>query len=191
MKNLSKLLLLAGLALILGGCVRKVIVSEALQIAKGTKLYLAYNVWYTDPEDISALNYQTGKILPFGTEVEVIKANARSVTFVTRNDNKQFKIDFDRGWMLVPIEKYLPKIFVTKDRAELSKGINAEFMDKISRGVVCPGMNKREVILAYGYPVPYMTPSLDSDTWVYGTDRLDTVRIVYKGNKVNTILKID
>ncbi len=184
-------MLLAIFAVILGGCARTVIVAEALQVAKGTKLYLAHNIWYTDPDNIPALNYQTGKIIEFGTEVEVLKATPSSVTFVTRKDNKQFTIVYDESWMLVPIEKYLPKIFVTKNREELEKGIPPEILDKISRGIVTPGMLKREVILAYGYPVPYMTPDINADTWVFGTDRLDTVRVVFKGNKVNTILKLD
>ena len=61
--------LLAGLAALVTGCADPVIFAEVFQQQEGQKLYTRYNLWYTDPGNISSLNIQEGSRLPIGTEI--------------------------------------------------------------------------------------------------------------------------
>ena len=51
------------------GCTDPVVFAEALQMRKGDKVYTKYNLWYTDPMNISCLNIQEGSFIPVGTEI--------------------------------------------------------------------------------------------------------------------------
>lgn len=173
------------------GCARVVIVQEALQLPEGAKTYTNYNIWYEDPDNISSLNYQKGRLLPFGTEVEIVEANGRSFTFREKSNGQKFRISYDESWMMIPIEDYLKRLLTTKTPEELVAGIKPSVLEKISKGLVDEGMTRKEVLLAYGYPVVHRTPSLKDDTWIYWKEPLVTTRVVYKGDIVIAILKFD
>ena len=173
------------------GCARVVIVQEALQLPEGAKTYTAYNIWYEDPDNISSLNYQKGRLLPFGTEIEIVEADGRSFTFREKSNGQKFRISYDESWMMIPIEDYLKRLLTTKTPEELVAGIKPSVLEKISKGLVDEGMTRKEVLLAYGYPVVHRTPSLKDDTWIYWKEPLVTTRVVYKGDIVIAILKFD
>jgi len=179
------------LPVLFSGCARTVIVQEALQLPEGAKVYTNYNIWYDDPDDISSLNYQSGKFMPFGTEVEIVEADGRSFTFREKSNGQKFRISYDESWMMIPIEDYLKRFLTTKDREQLSAGIKPAVLDKVSKGLVDEGMTRKEVLLAYGYPVVHRTPSLKDDTWIYWIKPLVTTRVVFKGDIVIAILKFD
>jgi hypothetical protein len=42
-----------------------------------------------------------------------------------------------------------------------------------------------------GFPVVYRTPSIKEDTWIYLTGKMDTLRIIFAGDKVIDILRFD
>jgi hypothetical protein len=194
---------LVGAIFLLPGCARNVIVSEALQLPEGAKIYTRCNIWYQDPDDISAVNYHTGNILPFGTEVEEVEADMGSVTirpfleksrgsvaFKVKKTGQEFYISYDETWMMIPMEEYLRRIFSDKPQKDLAKGIKSSIYEKIIRGIVEEGMTRKEVLLAYGYPVVHRTPSLLEDTWVYWDAKMNTARVIFKKDKVTAILKI-
>ena len=188
-----KWLLLITLALVqtilTTGCSTKVSVQEVLQMPMNTKIYTNGNIWYEDPEDISSLNYQKGKILPFGTEIEPIEADSKSLTFRDKETGQKYCINVDSSFMMIPAEFYYKNLLTTKTKNEIIEGIQTSVVEKISKGVIEEGMTRREVLLAYGFPVAHRTPSIKEDTWVYWTDKLSTLRVVFKGDKVVAILK--
>ena len=57
------------------GCSEPVVFSEVFQQGENEKLYTAYNIWYTNPEDISCLNVQQGAFIPIGTEIEPVETS--------------------------------------------------------------------------------------------------------------------
>ena len=173
------------------GCARTVIVEEVLQLPQGAKIYTNYNIWYEDPGSVSSLNYQKGKLLPFGTEIEIVEADGKSFTFREKDNRLKFYISYNESWMMVPIEDYLKRLLTTKDRQELAAGVRPSVLEKISKGIVEEGMTRKEVLLAYGYPVVHRTPSLKDDTWIYWQEPLMTTRVIFKGDNVIAILKFD
>ncbi|OGV34719.1 MAG: hypothetical protein A2020_00275 [Lentisphaerae bacterium GWF2_45_14] len=198
-RNLSVFLLILPLCALLSGCAETIYPSVALQMPQGAKVYTAYNIWYENPADIPAVNYHKGKIIPFGTEIEFIgvtKAplffpNTGKIVFKVKETNEEFRIEYDQTWMLIPIEDYITRAFSIKNVSELSEGISKTNLERIKRGIVEEGMTRREVLLAFGYPVPHRTPSILDDTWIFWNERLDSVRVVFQKDKVIAILKLD
>lgn len=178
------------LAVILSGCARKLIVAEVLQQPENGEIYTKCNIWYTDPGDIYCVNYQSGKILPLGTEVEIVDATAGKVIFKDLK-GQEYRINIDEELIMIPSADYIAQIFTLKTLAEQTEGIDPKVKNKILRGIVTPKMTKAEVILTYGTPPAFRTPSLQNSTWLYFINRDVTKRIVFRGKTVKTILKFD
>lgn len=172
------------------GCAREVIVPEVLQQPLNSKIYTKCNIWYQNPDKISAVNIQKGKFLQFGSEVEVVEATERRIIF---KDLKgiQYTIKFDDQLMMVPVETYLRQILTLSDKAEQIKGIDPAVVSKLEKGIVTAGMNRREVLLAYGAPAAFRTPTLENSTWIYWIDDNSTIRVVFRADKVKTILNLN
>ncbi len=176
------------IAVVLSGCARKMIIAEILQQPEKGKIYTKCNIWYTDPEDINCVNYQSGKMIPVGTEVEIVDGTARRVIFKDMK-GKEYRIYIDEELMMIPSPFYIKQIFTLKNLDEQTKGISPSVKNKILRGIVTPKMTKAEVILTYGMPVAFRTPSLQNSTWIYFINRDTTKRIIFRGKTVKTILR--
>lgn len=183
---------MAGIAVALlavTGC-RQVNVAEVLQQQNNSGIYTQCNLWYNADNRISCINYQDGKVIPFGTEVEIVKAKDSVIYFKTVSDNQEYRIDFDTEWTMIPIETYVKQVFTLQDRATLCKDVNPDMIKSIERGIVIKGMTRKEVLLTCGTPCAARTPSLENDTWVFWTDRFSTIRVVFKEGKVAEILSL-
>ena len=172
------------------GCARDVIVPEVLQQPVNSKVYTKCNIWYQNPDKISAVNIQKGKFLPFGSEIEVVEASDSKVVF---KDMKgiQYRIKFDDSLMMIPIETYIRQIFTLSDKAEQVKDIDPAVVSKLEKGIVTAGMTRREVLLGYGTPAAFRTPTLENSTWIYWIDDNSTIRVVFRADKVKTILNLN
>jgi hypothetical protein len=176
--------------LFLAGCARDLQVSEVLQQPLGSKLYTKCNLWYQNPDDMSAMNIQKGKFIPFGTPIEVIKANRYKLVFKDMQ-GVEYRIKYERELMMDTMQMFLRQIISIQDKKELIKDIAPDVVSKIEKGIVTPGMSRREVLLAYGKPPTFRTPTLDNSTWVYWIDEDSTIRVVFRADKVKVILNIN
>jgi len=183
-------------ALFFCGCVDPVVVSEVLQQQQGQKIYTRYNLWYRNPEKISCLNIQDGTFLPLGSEIEPIGTrynnftNNSTLTFRDRSGRK-YIIDFDPGYRLNSLQDFIADTFTTEPPETMLKDIPAAALKRIRAGQVIAGMNRREVLLAYGPPPAIRTPNLRNETWIYWITATETVRIVFRGDKVRNVLNIN
>ena len=192
MKKLSSLLIAAASALfLLTSCARTVIPEEVLQIPEFAPVYTAFNLWYDAKGVMTSANIQKGSILPFGTEIEFVEADTDRIIFKRVSDGKVFKLKYSLDRTLVPIEQYIRRAFVLKNKKELTIGIRPMIQEKIARGIVEKGMSRNEVLLAYGPPPPMRTPSETVDTWIYWTDDGVTVRVVFFGDRVIDLIRFD
>ncbi len=182
------LVLSAGVLLLCSCKTKEIIPSEVLQMPEYASLHTAYNIWYTDPEKIDSLNILKGEIIPFGTEVEIISLTEKKFRFRTVGDSREFTMLYDQQKHMIPAEDFIRKLFTTKNLAELSEGIRPLVYEKIKRGIVDKGMTKEEVILAYGHPATYRTPSEEEDTWLFWTDFLVGKRLVFSKGKLLEII---
>ena len=180
-----------------GCCSEPVVFSEVFQQGVNEKLYTAYNIWYTDPENISCLNIQQGSFIPIGTEIEPVRTSSCSglagsdekITFRDKT-GKTYTINFKDGYRLCSMRDYIFYTFTKKDRAELLKGVSSQVQKHILRGEVVPGMTEAEVKLCYGPPPAIRTPDLRYETWIYWLTDNDTVRVIFRGGKVRNLLNL-
>lgn len=189
---MKKLLLMGmaicGLLVIATGCVTPINVGQVLQLPEDSKIYTSYNIWYEIPWDISSINYQRGKIIPFGTEVKIISAEPQKVTFQVIPTGRQYSIIFYEKWAMQPVEAYIKQLVTPKTRSELTEGIAADIKQSMLLGEVKKGMTRKEVTLTYGPPSPHRTPLLEGSTWIYWKNRYVTKRIIFKNDKVVDII---
>lgn len=192
MKKINSMLIAAVSALfLLTSCARTVIPEEVLQIPEFAPVYTAFNLWYDAEGVMTSANIQKGSILPFGTEIEFVEANTDRIIFKRVSDGKVFKLKYSLDRTLVPIEQYIRRAFVLKNKKELTIGVRPMIQEKIARGIVEKGMTRNEVLLAYGPPPPMRTPSETVDTWIYWTDDGVTIRVVFFGDRVIDLIRFD
>lgn len=175
------------------GCetVKPIEVSEVMQQPAGTRYYLAHNIWTNGRHSISSINYQQGQILPFGTEVKILKVTPNSIRFQVMPAGPSYTIKYYEKYALKPISEYLKQLITTKTREELTKDTKPEFLNAMLNGKVLPGMTRKEVILTYGPPSPHRTPSQLNPTWVYWRKRWPVnlnSRVIFKGDKVLQVM---
>jgi len=152
--------------------------------------YLAHNIWYTDPMNISALNYHSGKIIPFGSKIIFIKAEKGYVIFKVQSSAQEYKIINDRTVTLLNDKNIFGQIF-TQEGDPTVKFINIDSarLNNMKKGIVSPGMTREEVLATYG-PAPKYINQLSEITWVYLINpQLKTTHVVFKNNKVNYIFE--
>ena len=186
------LIVLAAAVLLAGsGCVEPVVLAEVFQLKKEQKIYTAYNIWYTDPDNIDCRNVQTGSFIPVGTEIEPVGTDAWSEKITFKAAGRTFSICFDNGIRLCSMRDYIAYTFTTETRDELFKGIPDKARLRIVRGEVVPGMDRRQVLLAFGPPPAIRTPDRKNETWIYWMTDAKTIRLIFRGDIVRQVLDVD
>ena len=127
MKRFIPALVGAALVAVLCGCNSEpVVFAEALQLKQGEKVYTKYNIWYTDPGNISCLNIQEGSFIPVGTEVEPMYTTSNIFEdriYFKDTEGREYSIRFDVGHRMVPMRDYIADTFTAKNREELLKDV--------------------------------------------------------------------
>jgi hypothetical protein len=188
------MLAVATATVILCGCSDPVVFAEALQMRKEDKVYTKYNLWYTDPKDISCLNIQSGSFIPIGTEIIPMytKSGIFSDSICFKDTaGREYTINFDTGHRMVPMRDYIAYTFTTTPREELLKDVPEVICSRVLRGEVMPGMNQKQVLLAYGPPPAIRTPDLRNESWIYWIGKDKTIRLVFRGDKVVNVININ
>ena len=192
MKKLFLLLAASAALLFSSGCmVEPVVFAEVFQLQKDQKLYTAYNIWYTDPADIDCRNIQQGSFIPVGTEIEPVKTDAHSGKITFKALGKTFAIRFDSGIRLCSMRDFIGYTFTTKTRDELFKDFPGKIQMRVARGEVVPGMNRAQVLLAYGPAPAVRTPDPKNETWIYWLSDAKSVRVIFRGDTVRQLLDTD
>ena len=179
-------------AVIFSGCADPVVFSEVFQLKKGDKIYTRYNIWYTEPENISCLNIQQGSFIPLGTEIEPVGTSAFGdrINFRDRQ-GRTFSIDFSEGYRLCSMQEYIAYTFGTKNQQQLLESVPENVRPRILRGEVVPGMTREQVLLAYGPPPAIRTADMKNESWIYWIAPSATIRLVWRGDKVSNVLNLN
>jgi len=123
---------------------------------------------YTDP----GAGHQ---ILPVNTPVKVKKWGRKGFILVNAKNNSEIFFEFSESRMKMSEEKYLNKI-TSPSKVSLDTFSDAD-KKGIREGKLGFGMSKTGVMMALGYPATHRTPSLDSNTWIYWTNRFTTFEV--------------
>lgn len=153
-------------------------------------VFLAHNIWYNDPMNINALNYHSGKIIPFGSEIIFLKAEKGYLIFRIQGSAQEYKITNDRSLTLLKDKDMFNQIFTQEGDPSLKfKDMDRTVLNNMKKGIVSLGMTREQVLVTYG-PAPKYINQLSEITWVYLINPLlKTTHIVFKDNKVNYIFE--
>ncbi|MFZ2657384.1 MAG: hypothetical protein WAX69_20780 [Victivallales bacterium] len=164
-------------------------VNSILKLKPGDKIYTAHNMWFDDSNQIFQIHYHKGKILPFGSEVNIIEAHQFEITFKDVAGGETYKLSVLKKFAMFKTEGYMKRLFTTKSPEKLVEGIAPAVLENIRKGAVGKGMSKNEVLLCYGYPSPHRTPSISEDSWIYFKSPSETVRVLFsrKGQVIDII----
>ena len=176
--------------LYLCGCAEPVVFSEVLQQKKGQKIYTKYNLWYTDPQNMSCLNIQQGSFIPIGTEIEPVGTSwwSDSITFKVVPTGTEHVIKFDSDYRLCSMREFIGYTFGTDDLQSMLKNQSAAAKLRIRRGEITPGMDVNAVTMAYGPPPKCRTSNFKNGSWIYWRSPTETFRVLFRNDKVNLIM---
>lgn len=200
---IRRILPVLGVALILSGCASKANMAEILQQPKNAQVRTRYHLWYTDPENVSALNYKEGQFIPAGTVIEpgVIRRGYYdmfgevsvvdgSIPFKTA-DGKEFTIRFDERLMMMSIEDFTRQLFTTATEQEIYKAVPAAELANVKAGKITRKMHRNSVLVVMGPPCRGRTTSMKNQSWLYWLNRDVVFRVIFKGDKVRQLGSLD
>ena len=164
-------------------------VAEVLQQPLGAKIYTRYALW-SNAKQISSLNIQQGRILPPGSEVEAIYADDRLLQLKDTRGH-EYDIQFEPGEQLCDMRAFIRQLLTLQTPDREFADVRSEMRPYVMRGEVIPGMTRREVMAAYGPPAKSRTPFLVNDTWIYWITPDQTIRVVFRGDVVRSILNVN
>ncbi len=149
------------------------------------RLYTAYNIWFEQPTKVYSTNYQKGNILPAGSEVKDVKRSSGGVEFTDPKMAMKFSVEFvGKHHPGVTGEQWADRFLTTKNFAALSGGLTPAEIKAAKAGRIQPGMSKKAVILAAGYPPEVATASTKLDTWKYWRHRFGSYSVQFSNGKV-------
>lgn len=163
-------------------------VAEVLQQPLDAKIYTRYALW-SNARQISSLNIQQGRVLPPGSEVVAIYADERLLQLKDAKGH-EYDIQLEPGEQLCDMRAFIRQLLTLQAPEKEFADIRPEMKPYVMRGEVIPGMNRREVTAAYGPPARSRTPYLVNDTWVYWIAPDQTIRVVFRGDIVRSILNV-
>ena len=160
-----------------------------LQLPTHAQVRTAYNLWYKTPDNLTPENIQQGKIIPFGTDVQIESMTDSRIVF--RANGELFTLNYDQAKTTIPMEDFARELFTTALAVETASGATPAQFEKMRRGVIEKGMTRKQVLITYGRPSRIRTPNILSDTWIYWLDRVKSKRVIFKNDKVLTELTLD
>ena len=170
------------------GCTAKVVVSEVLQQGENDRLYTRYNIFYTNPAEISCLNFLQGNIIPYGTEIEIVECTEDELSFKTAGSEKVYCIKFSKGERMSSMQNYVRSLLGFENRDVISKKIRPQYLAKVQTGEITPGMNKDEIAIAWGKVPPIHTPDEKNMTWIYMKSHHDLIRLIFRGQTLRSTM---
>lgn len=136
--------------------------------AKDATTFKASYANYTDPGSGHV-------IIPVGTEIQITRQGWRGFVFTYDGGSKKVTFEYQKKRMGMSMEEYLEKI--TSSQPVNYTGLSKQDKKGIADGKAYKGMTRKGVTAALGYPAVHRTPSLDSKTWVYWTNRFKTTAV--------------
>ena len=169
-KNLIVLFLLSLFCIVLS--------SDSFAESPSQELYNSYNMWFEKPDSMWSINYKKGAIIPAGTKIKSVKLERNKVVFTTFEHSNEFIINFTPKYHPgIDLEQFRDRLFTDKTFDQLVRGFSKKEIESIRSGVLKPGMSKKAVLVAYGYPPEHVTGSLEMDLWTYWINRFKKTNI--------------
>ncbi|MCC6544368.1 MAG: hypothetical protein IT392_07700 [Nitrospirae bacterium] len=163
-KNLIVLFLLSLFCIVLS--------TDSFAESPSQELFTSYNLWFEKPDSLWSINYQKGEIIPAGTKINSVNLKRNKVVFTTSDNSTEYVINFTPKYHPgITLEQFRDRLFTNKTFDQLVRGFSKKEIEGIRSGQIVPGMSKKAVLVAYGYPPEHVTGSLDMNLWTYWSNR--------------------
>ena len=160
--------------------------SKSLQGMEGNYYYLAYNLHGdTRLKKVSSINYQLrGGLIPWGTEVKVLKIHRNFMMFLDKGSGKKWKYEFHyNSRQNKGLKEHIDMLFVEDIEPVRNKVESLSELDKdgIYDGRARSGMTRDGVLITMGYPPKFANKRelMESREWIYWKWRFDKVAVEF------------
>jgi hypothetical protein len=159
---------------------------ELLQQYQSRTLYTCCNIHY-ESSNVSDANYYVGGTVPFGSPVQVQKAERGTLTILA--GNQELNLSHRYGEANETFQQYADKVLVSEDPKIKAATYSPSVQQAIKEGRVEQGMTRDQVIMSLGYPPAHRTPSLDAFEWTYWYNTWVTYRVQFgQDGKVSQLI---
>jgi hypothetical protein len=165
--------------LAVAGCMKGPSVPHPME---GQTRHLCCNVWYEKPK-INDVLYQTGTKVPFGTRVQIVQVDSKTITFQP-DGHPPITFVLRYGRKQTTTDEYLHRLFVPDDPRARLRRVPQKTVRNIEDGIVTEGMTREQVLMAVGFPPMHRTPSLEQDDWHFWENRWHEWIVRFDGDKV-------
>jgi hypothetical protein len=130
-----------------------------------------------------SVNYQQAGLIAVCTPVTLLERNAKRLLFRSEASGKTYEY-VHHEIIGEPFGDHLARVFGPACPRKEIDALPALDRQGVTQGRALVGMTRRGVVLAMGYPPPHATPSLDSNRWLYWTNRMNKVAVLFddRGN---------
>lgn len=170
--------------------------AAALLDMEGETYYLAHNL-HTDKllKRVYSINYQlTGGLIPWGTEVEIVKVQRNYLLFREVESGVQWNYWFSgRTRQAVRLEDHVRRVFVENIDEIKGKVASLSELDRdgIYEGRVIEGMSRSGVLVAMGYPPEHANGKkiMKARDWHYWLSRFNKITVSFnrQGNVARVV----
>ena len=167
-------LFLVSLVFAMASCGGKVKVQE-------TSGYSCYNLHYVSEKGVTKgsylnlTNWPGHGFVPYNTKVRVIPMSKGKMFELTTDKGFSIRWAYDPSLMGMSADNYV-KLIISPTPVSY-EGLSDIDRQGIEAGKALTGMSKQGVKIALGYPAKHMTPSLESNKWVYWTSAHDPIAV--------------
>lgn len=184
------LLILIGLSSVLSGCSSQKPLSaaqSAARVAQPFQIYYTQFSLYQEQGIFRTTNYRKGTLIPINTAVSLLSLDTDRAVLGIMKSGEPLIIENVAQYTLDPMPIAFSKVVGTT-KVDLAQFTDAE-REAILSGQVKPGMRKKAVIAAIGYPPQHKTPSLDGNDWRYWANRFGTFVVHFNNDQVENIVQ--
>lgn len=114
-------------------------------------------------------------VIPVGTEINIVKKSRKRFDFTYGTTGQSVRFEFHSTRMGMSIDEYIDKI--SSATPYNAQGLSELDRKGVAAGKALVGMSRDGVMAALGYPAAHKTPSLESTTWTYWTNRFGTLAV--------------
>lgn len=150
----------------------------------------AYTLVNLHPDETNqrlySMNYQQRGLIPLCSQASILSVDQTQMRFVVHETGREYSYIFHERTYEAP-EVNLQLYFGPECNPPPPSSFTPLEQEGIRAGKVVPGMSKRAVILAMGYPPRHATPTLEQDQWQYWSSRFDRVIVNFKDGRVDSV----
>lgn len=132
-------------------------------------------------------------VVPVNSRVRPQRGRGRGVTLIIQDPaaakvpTGKIEIEFDAGRMKMSADQYVD--LITSSEPVPVSDFSEKDQEGIAKGKALPGMSKKGVLAALGYPAAHYTPSLEGDTYYYWKNRFMKTRVDF--NEKGIVVSVD